>query len=52
MMRPSYVIGTRVRIYGTKNYDGFVVYSYSDISRKSCSEEMKRLREYIKNNGN
>lgn len=39
-------------IAANKNYDGFVVYSYSDLSRKSCSEEMKRLREYIKNNGN
>lgn len=38
-------------IAANKNYDGFVVYSYSDLGRKSCSDEMKRLKDYIKSNG-
>lgn len=33
------------------NYGGFVVYSYSDLTRSGCSEEMKQLKAYIKNSG-
>lgn len=38
-------------VTANKSYSGFVIYSYSDLTRSGCSEEMKQLKAYIKSNG-
>ncbi len=35
-------------IASNKSYDGFVVYSYSDLTRNGCANEMNRLKSYMK----
>lgn len=38
-------------ITANKNYGGFVVYSYSDLTRSGCANEMKQLKAYMNEPG-